>query len=99
MATKASITQPETYEGNQVASQYVNRVVIAANGTMTVTQTPVVKANILTPLPDTTTIPSTTNQIVGQTVIPPVTATQSPKVVTVDPTGYLTNPQPPGPPN
>jgi len=96
---KATINQPEAYQGNLNSTKYVNKVTLSADGTMSVVATPVVKANLLpqaTATPAAT--PSTANQILANTTIKQQTSTTTPRAATTDTSGYLTKTQPPGPP-
>jgi len=93
-----TVSQLATSQGNFVASQYINKVSIAADGTMTVTKERLVPTNVAAPLPTTTTKLSTANQIVANTKTTTVISTASPVAVNTDSDGVVTNPQPPGPP-
>jgi hypothetical protein len=98
MVTTVTVAQAQTSQGSSTQSQYVNKVSIAADGTMTVTKQRLVPANVVTALPTTAIVPSSNNQIVAKTNINTVASMASPKTVTTDSQGIVVNPQPPGPP-
>jgi len=97
MAT-ASITQPTLSQGDLVSTQYINKVKISSDGSLTVTATPLVGSNIITPVTTKTVSNSNTNQIVSVTKFPATDSTVSPSVISADTQGNTINPQPPGPP-
>lgn len=97
MAIKTVVSQSETHQANSVSTKYINKVNLSADGTLSVTATPIVKSNLL---PRTTTVkatPTTTNQITANSRVNRVKATTSPNVTTTDPQGIVIQPQPPGP--
>jgi len=98
MAVNTTVSQPARYQGDNTSTKYVNKVAIAADGTMTVTATAVAKSNILPKTTTTVAKPTSTNQIVSNTKSSRVAATTVPGAVKSDGDGVIINPQPPGPP-
>ena len=98
MAVNTTVSQPARYQGDNTSTKYVNKVAIAADGSMTVTATAVAKSNILPTTTTTASRPTSTNQIVSNTKSSRVAATTVPGAVKLDGDGVILNPQPPGPP-
>ena len=94
----AKIPQPGLNQAGSTSTQYINKVTLADDGTLTVTKTPVVPTNLLTPLPTTTTTVSTTNQILAGSKVVITPTVNAPDVITVGSDGRVINPEPPGPP-
>lgn len=97
MAIKTTVSQSETYQANSVSTKYINKVNLSADGTLSVTATPIVKKNLLPPVTTVKVPPTNTNQITANSRVNRTKATVSPATVTTDPQGIILLPQPPGP--
>jgi hypothetical protein len=94
--SKTTVNQPARYQGNSVATKYINKVEFGPDGALTVTATAIVKPNLLPESETLVTTVDTSNQIVNKTKSPAVTIKSVPTSTVTDPQGIVVIPQPPG---